>query len=445
MTTIRINKSGTVCRYVCAVALLIGTSAAFAAAPEVSFVEMSQSASRQVMVKYRLSAPAVVTLDIQTNFVANGETRWASIGGENLGHVVGDVNRLVTESGVHTNYWFPDKAWPNHRIPNDGARAVVTAWAPDAPPDWMLVDLATKSNVTYYASVEALPYGHPTNAAYKTQAILFRKIPAAGRSFRMGITRGEATQDFTAGGQFSGTSEFASLDSRAPSHLVSFTNDFYMSVFQFTDGHYFTMNGSWASGHAASYKAAPHDMCPRTEISFNGLRGTPTADHYDWPKHAHEVSPTSELGKLRAYTGVEVDLPTEAQWEFACRAGEGRWRYDGASTCAADGADKICWYSCTGTIYENPVGMKEPNAWQLYDMYGNGHQLCLDWFAMGYADCGAIEPTGPVVSPQSKRVVRGHPSHYDIRYMASMLRPIWDPSSSHKWLTYRLAAPAVAK
>lgn len=422
------------------VATIVFASAALAQAPIVSNVTMTQDMDRKVTITYQLDQPAVVTLDIETN--VTGTAEWVSIGGENLSHVTGDANVLVKAAGPHAIYWQPDKAWPNHRIPNDGARAVVVAWAKNAPPEWMLVDLSSKSNVAYYASLEALPYGHPTNAVYQTSVLLMRKISAAGRSFRMGITHGEALQNFKVDGH-STAGDFSDYENRAPSHLVSFTNDFYMSVCQFTDSHYFTVKGSWATGHGASYKATPYDTCPRTEVSFNALRGTPTADHYDWPKHGHEVKPESEFGQLRVYTGVELDLPTEAQWEYACRAGEGRYRYNGDSTCAIENADAICWYDTAG-IFQHPVGQKMPNAWMMYDMYGNGYELCLDWYEAGYANAGTIEPTGPQTG--SKRVVRSAPSSSDARYMGSMLRTTsWDPSSSHKYLTYRLVAPAVAK
>ena len=427
-------------RTMCAMAVGLTVAHGFAQAPTVSNVTMSQDQSRQVTITYTLDMPAVVTLDIETN--VTGTAEWVSIGGENMSHVIGDANRLVKESGPHVIYWHPDKAWPNHKVPNNEARAVVTAWAPDAPPEWMLIDLSSKSNVTYAVSLEALPYGHPSNDIYKTSVVLMRKIPAAGRSFRMGITTGEADQDFLCGGKFTSWGDFKGLSNLCNPRLVSFTNDFYMSVYQFTESHYFTWKGTWASGHGASYKEEPYDICPRTDISVNSLRGTPTADHYDWPKHGHEVNAGSEFGLLRAYTGVDVDLPTEAQWEYACRAGEGRYRYDGGATCAAAGVDKIAWYG-TGTIYEHPVGKKNPNAWFMYDMYGNGRQLCLDWYEGGYSVSDIIEPTGP--QSGSNRAFRGGPSSNDERYCASVLRGGWAPSSSHKWLTYRLTAPAVAK
>ena len=123
--------------------LLTGVLAALAVCadevPEVSGITMTQGGdSRLVTITYKLDkAPAIVTLDIQTNSTAG---TWASIGGENIQNVSGDVWKKVA-AGDHTITWRPDISWPDHKIANGGARAVVTAWSVDNPPDYMVVDL----------------------------------------------------------------------------------------------------------------------------------------------------------------------------------------------------------------------------------------------------------------------------------------------------------------
>ena len=443
---------------VCAAVFALGTSVTFASAPEVSAVTMSQDESRKVTVTYSLDRSAVVTLDIETN--VTGSAEWVSIGGENLRGLVGDVNKLVRTSGAHTILWQPDKFWPNHRVPASGARAVVKAWAPSAPPDWMLIDLLSPSNVTYYASVGQLPYGHPTNAYYKTKAILMRKIPAADRTFRMGISYGEANMDFTAGGKYSASGALNDFKNRAPARLVSFTEDFYMSIYQLTQSQYTnvaTMTRSLPAHDGRKYE--PYGECPVTGFSYNHLRGTTTSAHYDWPKHGHEIDPSSVFGQFCAYTGVTVDLPTEAQWEYACRAGEGRYRHDGAPTCDAHDSERICWNVVYGKsaitnpqtgndVFEFPVGRKEPNAWGLYDFYGNGYQLCLDYYVSGYANCGTVDPTGPQQeSGTDGRVLRGSLASADIRFASSAVRGLERRRSdfAHVYISTRMVAPALAK
>ena len=84
----------------------------------------------------------MVTLDVQTNYVENAETKWASIGGEALWNTEGDVWKKV-DAGTRTISWRPDKSpWAGHKIAAGGARAVVTAWALDNPPNYMVVDIS---------------------------------------------------------------------------------------------------------------------------------------------------------------------------------------------------------------------------------------------------------------------------------------------------------------
>jgi formylglycine-generating enzyme required for sulfatase activity len=94
-------------------------------------------------------------------------------------------------------------------------------------------------------------------------------------------------------------------------------------------------------------------------------------------------------------------LPTEAEWEFACRAGEeGRWFWGEDSTVASE----YCWYAANSDSSAQPVAGKKPNPFGLYDMSGNVREFCQDWFAP--LDTGAVEdPTGP--SAGEAKVVRG--------------------------------------
>ena len=120
-------------------------SALFAEAvvPSVTNVGISQDASRNVTISYTLAnAPAVVTFDIQTNYVDGGETKWVSIGGRNIDCYFGDGNCLVSENGTRKIVWHPEKSWPDRKIAAGGVRAVVTAWA-------------TLTVITTWASVSA--------------------------------------------------------------------------------------------------------------------------------------------------------------------------------------------------------------------------------------------------------------------------------------------------
>jgi len=103
-------------------------------------------------------------------------------------------------------------------------------------------------------------------------------------------------------------------------------------------------------------------------------------------------------------------LPTEAEWEYACRSGT-ESRYFTGNNLSFDGMtstdlDKAGWYSANSGSKTHPVGQKEPNLWGLYDMYGNVNELCNDyWYWDNYSKASVTNPIGPLSG--SKRVKRG--------------------------------------
>ncbi|MBO7106988.1 MAG: formylglycine-generating enzyme family protein, partial [Verrucomicrobia bacterium] len=104
--------------------------------------------------------------------------------------------------------------------------------------------------------------------------------------------------------------------------------------------------------------------------------------------------------------GYEYTLPTEAQWEYACRAGASDALYDGSTLYSSEGypgAD-LAWYDGNSQGTTHPVGQKLPNAWGLYDMYGNVWEWCSDWYG-DYPTSAVTDPTGAV--PNWARVDRG--------------------------------------
>ncbi len=361
--------------------------------------------------------PGVVTVDIQTNGV--------SIGGQYLTDFSGDVNKLVGV-GRHTFTWKPYKAWPGDNTVA-GVTAVVTAWATNAPPDYMAVSLETAQTVRYYANAESVPFG-VTNDMYKTDWLLMRKIPAANEAWRMG----------------SPTNETGRYALREKARLVTLTNDFYIGVYPCTQRQYELIYGTRPSyfNNDAYYATRPVQS-----IKYNTLRGT--APTYDWPTTGFSVDSGSFFSLLRTHSGIQsFDLPGDAEWEFACRAGTGTAIYGsslGAIACRGRTNDPGRDVDTTkGTA---PVGSYEPNAFGLYDMIGNVWEYCRDWFAETTQDFDPL--TGATASSGNStgnncRIGRGGAWYREEAVCRSAHRHPFDPTNPDKQCGFRIWCQARA-
>jgi formylglycine-generating enzyme required for sulfatase activity len=131
--------------------------------------------------------------------------------------------------------------------------------------------------------------------------------------------------------------------------------------------------------------------------------------------------------------GREYRLPTEAEWEYACRAGSTtKWSFGDDEAQLGD----YGWFNGNSGFHTHPVGQKKPNAWGLFDMHGNVWEWCSD----GYEDYGSsavTDPQGP--SGASARVYRGGSWSLTARYSRSAFRNWNAPSSRSLNLGFRLA------
>ncbi len=163
-------------------AAVLGTAGAALAAPEVSNVSMEQiTGTRQVKITYNLTnEAAIITLSIETNGVAIPDSA--------VTRLTGAVCKEVAIGTGHTIMWNAGADWPENITAT--AKARVTAWSVDAPPQYCAVDVIEGSSaslypVYYYLSAEGVP-GGVTNALYKTTQILMRKLPSTDGTFKMG-------------------------------------------------------------------------------------------------------------------------------------------------------------------------------------------------------------------------------------------------------------------
>jgi len=166
-------------------------------------------------------------------------------------------------------------------------------------------------------------------------------------------------------------------------HVVSLTEPYWLSETQVTQEVWEKIMGS----NPSYFKG---EQLPVESISWN--------DCQDF------------LAKL----GTNYRLPSEAQWEYACRAGTTTKYYAGElEQCL----DSIAWYDKNAGGETHKVGLKQPNAWGFYDMHGNVWEWCRDWYGRNYyTNSPATNPTGPASG--SRRVFRGgswFPSAFGLR------------------------------
>ena len=182
-------------------------------------------------------------------------------------------------------------------------------------------------------------------------------------------------------------------------HTVTLTKPFYIAVFETTQSQYKQLTGT-------NYSSYLGDDRPVEKVSYDMLRGDNLGSA--WPKSSevdeyYNEKPTF-FGALRKLTGGNLlfDLPTEAQWEYACRAGNQTAWNDGTQIENTDTDRNLTVlgrYSKNrsegkGGYYQHTrVGSYNPNAWGLYDMHGNVSEFCLDWYD-NFSDESMTDPKG---------------------------------------------------
>ena len=213
---------------------------------------------------------------------------------------------------------------------------------------------------------------------YKTTKLVMRRVPAG--TFMMGSPKDELGRH-----------------GNETQHKVKLTKDFYIGIFEVTQAQWRLVAGTDPS-------RTPLETGPVELVPFNDVRGAKAG-----------VDEASFLGIIRAKTGLALDLPTEAQWEYACRAGTETALNSGKNLTARDQCRNLAElgrYSGnrddgrSNATEITPAGSYLPNAWGLYDMHGNRDEWCLDWWVPG-DDYGpeSVDPAGPQTGRM--RVTRG--------------------------------------
>jgi formylglycine-generating enzyme required for sulfatase activity len=193
-------------------------------------------------------------------------------------------------------------------------------------------------------------------------------IKIAPGEFMMGCSKGDNTCDMH--DPMSPLKDFFKDLSESPAHMVKITKPFEI-------GKYDVTQAEWKMVMGTDLSTFKGDNLPMENISWNQIQDF--------------------LTKMNSLNdGYKYRLPTEAEWEYAARAGT-------TGPIIGDSLDAIAWYDQKGGPKTRPVGTKAPNAWGLYDMQGNVWQ----WVQDGYSDYKKNAVTDPKNDKGDKRVLRG--------------------------------------
>jgi len=191
-------------------------------------------------------------------------------------------------------------------------------------------------------------------------------------------------------------------------HQVTLSKGFWLSKYEITQSQWIDVMGSNPSIHAGHQR-------PVEGVSW-----------YDVQDFLVNMNAKAADGAYR--------LPTEAQWEYAYRAGTSTRFYWGTDTDETQ-VPSYAWFSANSFNVHHRVGVKAANAWGLHDMAGNVYEWCQDFYGP-YPDGPVTDPDG--ADPGSERIVRGGACLYDPNLLRAAHRGLTSPDSAYDYVGFRL-------
>ena len=214
-----------------------------------------------------------------------------------------------------------------------------------------------------------------------------------------------------------------------PQHRVRITRPFYLGVYEVTQGQYQAVTGEKPSSNNGS------DELPIEHISWlDAVKFCNKLSERERQQPFYEINGNDDV-RVPDWNASGYRLPTEAEWEYACRAGSTTVFYFGPDESELG---DYAWFVDNSGRQTHPVGQKKPNAFGLYDMLGNVYEWCWDEFG-GRSDGSAVDnPTGPEKHGE-RRVIRGGCYDQNLGWFRSGYRHelIWYYKT--EWTGFRVA------
>lgn len=214
-------------------------------------------------------------------------------------------------------------------------------------------------------------------------------------------------------------------DNERPVHQVTITKPYFIGKYEVTQGLWKAVMGDTPSQFTG------HDDLPVEQVSWDDCK--------------------EFIKRLNAKTKLQFRLPTEAEWEYACRAGTTgdfagtldpmAWYYGNAGRAWLSDASYEYDKGTANGNRTHRVGLKKPNSWGLFDMHGNVGEWCEDWYDESYYARGAAkDPRGPALGTASDdmRVSRGGAYSLEAARCRSAFRTAGTPYNQLPDLGFRL-------
>jgi formylglycine-generating enzyme required for sulfatase activity len=249
---------------------------------------------------------------------------------------------------------------------------------------------------------------HDPDPAVVTDPALRQAIIASGRPWRVRDNASQIEMLLVPPGVFQmgcSAGDGGCVADEYPAHPVTLVTPLYLGRFEVRQSEWSLVMGSNPSG----FQCCGIQNRPVEQVSWTAVQ------------------------VFNAATGLR--LPTEAEWEFACRAGTTTPFYSGSSASSLDG---IAWYSVNSWGYTHPVGWKAPNRLGFFDMAGNVFEWVNDWYGPTYYQSSdPVDPKGP--RSGSQKVVRGGSFAVFHGYCRTSARLGIDPEASMTMIGFRVA------
>ncbi|MBF0203680.1 MAG: formylglycine-generating enzyme family protein [Desulfamplus sp.] len=340
-----------------------------------------------VKIKNKIATPTVSSFSIN-NGASSTSTKTVTL---NNSAIASPTYYMASESSSFSGAsWQTYSTSPSFTLSSgNGTKTVYFKVKNSAGESSLIIDTITLSETT-------------TNTFTNSLGMTFNLIPAG--TFIMGSPEHELGRD-----------------SDETQHQVTLTKSYYMQTTEVTDGQWEAIMGSdtlYTTG------CNDKDKCPYISASWNATQ--------------------TFIKKLNAMGQGTYSLPTEAQWEYAARAGSTTALANGdinVKGCDYDSnLDSIGWYCGNSSKRVNPVAQKSPNSWGLYDMHGNADEWCQDWYGE-YSSFAVTDPVGPSSGTGTYRVYRSnfYATPYYAKYCRSASRGRTSQFNSGGFRLIRLA------